>query len=212
MKHAALFDLDGVLVDTEGQYTQWWQEVGRHDFPDQPTFAHDIKGQTLTQICHKYYADDAEAPARLAQGLAVFEKHMHFPFVPGAMAFVDALRQAGVGVAVVTSSNHAKMACLYAAHPDFSAHFDRIFTAEDALRSKPAPDCYVTAARYFGLDPTACFVFEDSVNGLIAGRDSGATVIGVTTTHHEDVVARYSAYVIPHFEGMTVQQMLNLKH
>ena len=107
MKHAALFDLDGVLVDTEGQYTQWWQEVGRHDFPDQPTFAHDIKGQTLTQIFHKYYADDAEAPARLAQGLAVFEKHMHSPFVPGAMAFVDALRQAGVGVAVVTSSNHA---------------------------------------------------------------------------------------------------------
>ena len=77
MKHAALFDLDGVLVDTEGQYTQWWQEVGRHDFPDRPTFAHDIKGQTLTQICHKYYADDAEAVARAQRKGDVLEYDRH---------------------------------------------------------------------------------------------------------------------------------------
>lgn len=50
MQTAALFDLDGVIVDTEGQYTEFWKRVGNQDFPNVPDFAFRIKGHTLTQI------------------------------------------------------------------------------------------------------------------------------------------------------------------
>ena len=57
MQTAALFDLDGVIVDTEGQYTEFWKRVGNQDFPNVPDFAFRIKGHTLTQILNAHYPD-----------------------------------------------------------------------------------------------------------------------------------------------------------
>lgn len=211
MQTAALFDLDGVLVDTEAQYTRFWRFVGMQDFPDIPDFPARIKGNTLTQIFAKYYPGDEAKQQIVSEMLAAFEDRMDYPYVPGAMAFVAALRGAGVPCAVVTSSNQAKMDCLYRAHPEFPAAFDRIFTAEDALRSKPAPDCYVAAARHFGLPAADCFVFEDSLSGLQAGQASGATVIALTTTNSPERVSPYCTYAMGDFEKFTVGQMLGLK-
>ncbi len=176
---AALFDLDGVLVDTEPQYTAFWTGIGRDFFPELPDFAVRLKGQTLTYIFDTFFADDEEGRRRVTQRLDDFENRMSYPLIPGAEAFVERLRKAGWHTAVVTSSNRAKMAHFHRANPNFSALFDRIFTAEDAPRSKPAPDCYVNAARHFGLEPQQCVVFEDSKNGLRAGRESGAYVVGL---------------------------------
>ena len=181
MKTAALFDLDGVLVDTETQYTAFWERTGRRGVPACPDFANRIKGHTLREIFSSYYDGREALQRQVEQELVQFEKEMHFPFIPGAMEFVQELRKTSIPVAVVTSSNRDKMACLYAAHPSFADSFDRIFTAEDALRSKPAPDCYLRAAAAFGLEASACAVFEDSPSGLEAARRSGARVYGVTT-------------------------------
>lgn len=212
MKTAALFDLDGVLVDTEGQYTLFWQQVGERDFPGIADFATRIKGRTLTQIFDSYYPDDKAARQRVTEALNLFESQMEFPFIPGAMDFVAALRREGFKVAVVTSSNRAKMAGMFKHHPDFESFFDRVFTAEDALRSKPAPDCYLSAARRFGFEAGDCYVFEDSLSGLRAGHDSGATVIGLATTYAEADIQPLCDCVIPDFNGFTVEQMCNLKH
>ena len=181
MQTAALFDLDGVLVDTETQYTAFWERTGRRDVPACPDFANRIKGHTLREIFSSYYDGREALQRQVEQELVQFEKEMHFPFIPGAMEFVQELRKTSIPVAVVTSSNRDKMACLYAAHPSFADSFDRIFTAEDALRSKPAPDCYLRAAAAFGLEASACAVFEDSPSGLEAARRSGARVYGVAT-------------------------------
>ena len=53
---AALFDLDGVIIDTEPQYTEYWRSVGRKYFPDDKDFALKLKGQTLTCIFDKYFS------------------------------------------------------------------------------------------------------------------------------------------------------------
>ena len=82
---------------------------------------------------------------------------------------------------------------------DFPSLFDHIFTAEDALRSKPAPDCYLHAARFFGFDAKDCFVFEDSLNGLRAGHASGATVVALTTGLSADTVRPFSRHAMPDF-------------
>ena len=57
MIKAALFDLDGVVFETESQYTIFWGMIGREYHPEMPDFAHRIKGQTLVQIYDKYFSD-----------------------------------------------------------------------------------------------------------------------------------------------------------
>lgn len=212
MQTAALFDLDGVIIDTEPQYTTFWAEIGRQYFPEIPDFALSVKGGTLTNIFNKYFAGCQSEQAAITDALIQFEQNMKFPEVPGAFRFVAELRAKGILTAVVTSSNKDKMCALYAQMPDLTDRFDKIFTAEDSARSKPAPDCFVNAARRMGFDPHQCYVFEDSVNGLQAAVDSGACVVGLSTSNPEDVVRNYTPHVIPNFENFTVDHLLALRH
>lgn len=200
---AALFDLDGVLVDTEAQYTDFWKRVGKVYYPGDPDFAVRIKGQALENIFSQYFPDSPDVQKLLREDLSAFEAQMNYTFMPGAGAFVRALRREGVRTAVVTSSDRWKMAQLLKQHLGFDDLFDRLFTAEDAERSKPAPDCYLNAMSFFGTAPEACVVFEDSLNGLKAARASGAAVVGLSTTLPQETVARYSDYVMADFTDIT---------
>ena len=178
---AVLFDLDGVIVDTEGQYSLFWKQIGEEYMPGMPDFALAIKGRTLTQIYDTYFPDAADRAA-ITERLNAFERQMDFPYIAGAREFLEALQAQGVPTAIATSSNCDKMACLYARHPEIKNLVTTVLTAEDARRSKPAPDCYLAAAERLGADISNCIVFEDSPNGLAAGRASGAFVIGVCTS------------------------------
>lgn len=178
---AVLFDLDGVIVDTEGQYSLFWKQIGEEYMPGMPDFALAIKGRTLTQIYDTYFPDAADRAA-ITERLNAFERQMDFPYIAGAREFLEALQAQGVPTAIVTSSNCDKMACLYARHPEIKNLVTAVLTAEDARRSKPAPDCYLAAAERLGADISKCIVFEDSPSGLTAGRASGAFVIGVSTS------------------------------
>ena len=178
---AVLFDLDGVIVDTEGQYSLFWKQIGEEYMPGMPDFALAIKGRTLTQIYDTYFPDAADRAA-ITERLNAFERQMDFPYIAGAREFLEALQAQGVPTAIATSSNCDKMACLYARHPEIKNLVTTVLTAEDARRSKPAPDCYLAAAERLGADISKCIVFEDSPNGLAAGRASGAFVIGVSTS------------------------------
>lgn len=209
-KTAVLFDLDGVIINTEGQYTEFWTEIGNIYLPDLPDFPSQIKGHTLTQILSAYFNNDNTA-RQVVERLNTFELHMSYPYIKGATHFVSELRKANIPTAIVTSSNQAKMDCLYKQHPELPQLFDRVFTAENARRSKPAPDCYIDAARALGLEAKDCYVFEDSISGLTAGRDSGATVVGLTTTNSAERIAPLCQYVINDLSEITVAQMCNLK-
>ena len=178
---AVLFDLDGVIVDTEGQYSLFWKQIGEEYMPGMPDFALAIKGRTLTQIYDTYFPDAADRAA-ITERLNAFERQMDFPYIAGAREFLEALQAQGVPTAIATSSNCDKMACLYARHPEIKNLVTAVLTAEDARRSKPAPDCYLAAAECLGADISKCIVFEDSPSGLAAGRASGAFVIGVSTS------------------------------
>lgn len=200
---AALFDLDGVIIDTEPQYTEFWAEVAT-DFqlPDDD-FAARVKGQTLTYIFDNYFPNE-EVQDELQKRLYAFEQQMDYPYVEGAVDFLKVLRQANVKTAVVTSSNREKMKNVYAAHPEIKQLFTTIQTSENTPRSKPAPDCYLLAAKHLGFDIKSCVVFEDSINGLRAGRDSGAYVVGLTTSNPEEIIAPFADFVIPDFKALSL--------
>lgn len=191
----ALFDLDGVLIDTESQYSVFWTEIGNHYVPKEPTFANDIKGHSLVSIFDKYFPT-TELQEEIKKHLLAFEKKMHFPFMKGAEEVVRMMKGKGTKTAVVTSSDKDKMSCVYHEHPNMPLLFDRIFTAEDSGRSKPAPDCYLNAANFFETDIKKCVIFEDSLNGLISAKNSGGMVVGLTTTLPKNIVSQYSDIVI----------------
>lgn len=108
-----------------------------------PDFGRVIKGQTLTQIYEKYFADRKEDIPAITDELNRFEKQMQYEYVPGVVEFIHDLRRNGVATAIVTSSNAAKMEKVFAVHPELHTLTDRILTAECFTRSKPAPDCFL---------------------------------------------------------------------
>ena len=196
---AALFDFDGVVMDTESQYSVFWNQIGKEYLPQYEGFGRIIKGQTLDQIYAKYLAGLEAEQAGITERLNRFEREMTFEYIPGVEDFLRILHEQGVKIAIVTSSNEQKMANVYAAHPELKERVDRILTAEMFARSKPAPDCYLHAARFFGFDAKDCFVFEDSLNGLRAGHASGATVVALTTGLSADTVRPFSRHAMPDF-------------
>lgn len=195
---AALFDLDGVIIDTEPQYTDFWEGMGKDLCPDIPNFASLVKGQTLKYIFATYFPDEA-LQQRVHDALFEFERTMNYPYIAGAMEFIESLNKANVPMAIVTSSAAEKMENLYHAHPDFTSHFTAILTAEDCRRSKPAPDCYLTAAARLGVPIERCVIFEDSFNGLASARAAGGRVVALATTNPAEELKDKADLVISDF-------------
>ena len=197
---AALFDLDGVVFDTEPQYTVFWGAQCREFHPEHPGLEHEIKGQTLVQIYDAWFSGPlTDKQSLITQRLDDYERQMHYDYLAGFEEYVRALRLKGVKTAVVTSSNRPKMEAVYKSHPEFKELFDAILTSEDFSASKPDPDCYLKAAERFGIQPVECVVFEDSFNGLKAGRAAGMYVVGLATTNPENAIRPLSDEVIMDF-------------
>ena len=199
----ALFDLDGVVLDTESQYSIFWGQMGREYRLDVPDFADRIKGQTLVQIYDAWF-DGALLPMRdvVTERLNRYEQQMDYRYIDGFEQYIGRLRRDGVLTAVVTSSNQPKMQAVDRHHPEFRQMFDAILTSEDFARSKPAPDCYLEAARRFGVEPAECVVFEDSFNGLKSGRAAGMYVVGLATTNAADAIRPLCDRVVADFTGL----------
>ena len=193
----ALFDLDGVILDTEGSYTAFWDDYGSRHFSEKD-FGLKIKGQTLVKILGDYFPEENERKA-ITDAINDFERNMSYPFVPGVENYIKSMKSNGIKTAVVTSSNLLKMENVYRCHPGFREMFDIILTSEDFSESKPSPYCYLKAMRLFGAGPEDCVVFEDSLAGLQAARASGAFVTALTTTNPEEVVRNYADLVIRDF-------------
>ena len=193
---AALFDFDGVIMDTELQYTIFWNEQGEK-YLHVKNFGPGIKGQTLTQIYDKHFAGElVSVREQITSDLNLFEKDMAYEYLPGVQDFLVELRRHNVKIALVTSSNDEKMENVYRTHPEFKEQFDRILTGDMFKRSKTAPE--------------NSFVFEDSFHGLQAGRSSGAKVIGLATTNSREAIAGKADYIIDDFTGMTYDKLLTI--
>lgn len=198
---AALFDLDGVVFDTEPQYSIFWGGQFRRYYPEHPGMEQLIKGMTLVEIYEKYF-QDKDIQERITRELDEFEQTMDFVYVKGFENYVKSLRGRGVKTAVVTSSNMAKMENVYRKRPEFKTYFDAILTSEDFAESKPSPDCYQRAAQRFGLTNDECVVFEDSFNGLKSGRAAGMYVVGLATTNSPESIAPFADRVIMEYVEM----------
>ena len=207
---AALFDFDGVVVDTEPQYTLFWDEKGKKYHPEIPDFGHHIKGQTLIQIYKQYFRQPEGLQDEITRQLLDYELTMHFEYIDGVVDFMKELREKGVKLAIVTSSNDAKMANAYREHPELKSMVDYIVTADRVTHSKPHPECFLLGAEMLGVEKDNCIVFEDSFHGIEAGNRAGMKVIGLATTNSAETIAAKCALVIPDFTDFSVEKMKSI--
>ena len=206
-KCGVLFDLDGVLLDSEWQYSIFWSAMD-NEFPTGvENFASFIKGFHLTRIL-SYFANDA-IRQQVMDRLLAYESNMKYVFFPGAIEFVKQLRDAGIPIAIVTSSDNKKMDALYQQHPEFPTLFNQIVTGDMVKTAKPDPDCFLMAAKLLDVDIRDCIVLEDSRNGLIAGRASGARVIGLPTTLSKEEVSELSDFMVNSVSELSVDIIIN---
>lgn len=202
MFKAALFDLDGVIFDTEPQYTVFWGSLCRQYHPEHPGLEHEIKGSTLDQIFDRWWAGPLESErAAVTRRLDEFEAQMSYDYIDGLQDFLADLRRHSIKTAIVTSSNRQKMDSVYRSRPELPLVFDAILTSEDFTESKPSPQCYLRAANRLGVEPGECVVFEDSFNGLRSGRSAGMYVVGLATTNSREAIAPLSDIQIDNYNN-----------
>jgi pseudouridine 5'-phosphatase len=182
---AVIFDLDGVLLDTEPLYTQAAQEiVGRWG----KVFDWSLKVHTMGRSAREgaeILLGGLDVPLGVDAYLRERDHRLEELFpqaaeLPGARAFVAALADRGLGLAVATSSDQAQFRRKTAHHPWFDA-FRVVVCGDDpaVLHLKPAPDIFLTAADRLGTDPGDCLVVEDAPAGVEAAHAAGMQVLAL---------------------------------
>lgn len=183
---AVLFDMDGVLLDTERFYTEVTQEiVGRFGHVFDWSLKSNMVGRPAIESA-RYLVQALDLPmtpeAYLAEREAALERRMpEAEAMPGARDLCDALAALGVPRAVATSSSARLFDLKVARHADWFGSFEAIVLGDDPrLRhGKPAPDIFLLAARDLGVEPGACVVVEDAPAGVEAARAAGMQVVAV---------------------------------
>ena len=200
MTKGVLFDLDGVLLDSEGLYTAFWSGIDNLYPTGIADYALKIKGMALTAILRNYETEDIRNDIR--RRLDEYECSIDYPAFPGAYATLEKLRTSGIKIALYTSSTNEKMLNVWKQHAALKAMFDVIVTSSMITRSKPDPEGYLLAARMLGLRAEDCVVVEDSLQGVEAGRRSGAYVVGISTTNPAEALEGLADIVLPSVEGL----------
>jgi mannitol-1-/sugar-/sorbitol-6-phosphatase len=172
---AALFDMDGTLVDSSAAVEISWTEFAeRHGLDAAELLAHIHGVRAVDTIARFVPSADvaAETTILLDREMALVDR---VTAIPGAIELLRALPEAGIPTAIVTSApRDLALARLGAAGIPVPPVF---VTGEDVEHGKPAPDCYQLAAERLGVDPAHCVVFEDADAGIRAGLAAGARVV-----------------------------------
>lgn len=178
-----IFDLDGVLLDTEPLYTKATQEVVA---PFGKVFDWSVKAQLMGRdalTSARTLVSALQLPISAEEYLARKEPLLTALFpsageMPGASRCVKALQQRGVGLAVATSSSSEHFRLKTQRHTWFEL-FDAVVCSdhEGVERLKPAPDIFLVAARKLRAEPERCLVIEDSLAGVAAAQAAGMQVL-----------------------------------
>ncbi|MEU8246512.1 HAD family phosphatase [Nonomuraea sp. NPDC048916] len=209
---AVFFDMDGLLVDTE----KVWLEIetvvmGRLGGEWTPEHQVHLVGGSMERTVGYMLAvsGSSVAPETLREWMVegmVERLSDGVRLMPGAAELLDALRDDGVPVALVTSSlREIADAVLKDVGRD---RFDLIVTADDVTRTKPHPEPYLTAARLLDVPPVRCVVLEDSPNGVAAATAAGCAVVAVPGLLPIDPAPR--RWVVPSLTSVEIPHLRTL--
>ncbi len=185
---AAIFDMDGLLVDSEGLATEAWRIIlARYHIPLRQEDIDALFGMRIIDDARLFVAQYGipQTPEDLvSERRIVMEELLRQSLkpMPGAIELVQALSAHSVPLALATSGaqSHAEL-CL--SLTGLSAFFPLRVTGDQVEHGKPAPDIFFMAAKLLGVAPEQCLVFEDAPHGAVAGMAAGSSVVCVPCEH-----------------------------
>ncbi|GAC1385171.1 MAG: HAD family hydrolase [Ginsengibacter sp.] len=186
---AAIFDLDGTLIDNNSYHLQTWKKylenMGR-DISEEEYNAN-INGRTnknaLEYIYQRKMTDEEAAPLALEK--EAMYRELYQPYiapVPGLMDLLEQLAERKIPMAIATSGIEVNIEFMFNNIP-IKPYFNEVVNSSHIKKGKPDPEIYFKTAERLKVQPSNCLVFEDAVVGITAAKSAGMHVIAITTTH-----------------------------
>lgn len=189
---AAIFDLDGTLIDSyDAHFTAWKtvsDEIGHR--LTEPQFQQQFgrKNEPILKELHELAGRAAPTCETIVQLAEVKETRYRaligdtFPEMTGAVALIHQLQRSGWRVAIGSSAPRGNIDFCVERFQALGIQFDAVACGDDVDHGKPAPDVFLLAAARLGVEPGACVVLEDAVAGIDAARNAKMGSIGVAST------------------------------
>ncbi|RJL30553.1 HAD family phosphatase [Bailinhaonella thermotolerans] len=191
---AALFDLDGTLINSEPRsMATWAMLMEAHGVSHDAALLREFMGRPGREVLAEkleMFGDEAEVE-ELWREVWSYGSHPDLPeveTVPGAAELVRAVHGSGSPTALVTSATRW-WAEEMLTKLEVRELFPLVISAEDVSVGKPDPSGYLMAAERLAVDPSRCVVFEDSIAGITAAKAAGMACVGLTTTHEPHELA-----------------------
>lgn len=202
MLKAIIFDMDGVLVDTEPLHykvnVMILEELGyKLEYEYYKQFIGSTPTYMCQSICNKYELDLSPEQLKSIMDSTKDEvvKKEGFPKIDGVRDMIIRLAEAGFKMAVASSSPSKYIEQVVEAL-DIKQYFDFIISGETVQHPKPAPDIFLKAAQMLKVNPTECVVVEDSQNGVRAAKAANITCIGFMNPNSGDQDLSLADYII----------------
>jgi len=215
MKLGAIFDWDGVIVDSSSHHEESWERLAKETGFTLPE-GHFRKGFGMKNefIIPNllYWSDRPEEIQELSLRKEELYREILLEWgirpLPGVIEWLTELRQHGVRCAIGSSTHrlniHTSLAVL-----GFEDWFAAIVTAEDVSHGKPDPEVFLTAAKQIGIDPSHCVVFEDAFVGIEAAHRGGMKVVAVATTNPIETL-KTADFAVHRLDELSVDQVAAL--
>jgi beta-phosphoglucomutase len=206
---AAIFDMDGTLVDNMSFHAQAWVETSRSlGLSTTPElFEREYAGKKNEEIFPLLLGRSigAEELARLAEQKESLYRALYAPHLklaPGAQGFLTRLSATGIRLAVATAAPPGNRSFVLD-RLELRRFFPKVVGPEDAPRGKPAPDLFLAAARAIDVPPSHCVAFEDALNGVRSAVAAGMLAVGITSTTPAQMLRDAGArWTLPDFTSL----------
>jgi len=198
-----IYDMDGLLLDTEGIYTEVTQEiVGEYGKVFDWSIKIKIIGRRSIQAA-QIIVESLDLPITPQDYLdsrkdVLLEKFRDTQALPGAKAITTHFFKHGIPQALATSSSYPMYEAKYEKHKKWFSQFKQIVRGDDPelKEGKPAPDIFLLAAKRLGVKPAECLVFEDAPTGTEAALAAGMSVVVVPDPHMDHSHYRNASQII----------------
>ncbi len=210
---AVLFDMDGVLIDTEKLYNICWRQAsGELGFSLSDDEILSLRSCDISVAAPYFGGEDGyrAVRARRKELMAALIEKEGISLKKGADKVSSRLHEMGLVTAVVTATP-LKRAIGYLEETGLRDGFDTVLSAKDVKRGKPFPDVYIHACEMLGLPPSECIAVEDSPNGLRSAHDAGLfTVMVPDLTPPDSETEKYTHAVAEDLDALveTVRKKL----
>lgn len=216
-KFAILFDMDGVIVDTNPahkiailQFCATYnkklsdEELSKYIWGrTNKEWIRHLFGEAISDAQLKAYADEKESLFR-----KIYEPDVRL--LSGLKEFLDLLERNNIPKAVGTSAPPENVDFIFR-HTGLKKYFDTVLDERSVTIGKPNPEIYLKAASALNIDPADCMVIEDSLSGIQAGKRAGCKVIGITTTHSDAELSQAGAdLTAPDFTTLSLNDLTTL--